>query len=236
MQRNTNNRKKQKNHRRLLASSRRLLASRRRLLVSRRRLRVFSAIAGILLLLVVLSGTTMAARQSGIQHEIADEIIRFHVLANSDSAADQKEKMQVKEAVVDALRPLLAGKETKEETKQILLENREQILEIAETAANGHEVSMELKTEWFPQKEYGEYVFPEGMYEACCIRIGEAEGHNWWCVLYPGLCFSDAVRPVVTEENEELLDRLLTEEAYDFIRYPAKTKIRLWLEFLYEKM
>lgn len=229
MRRNAKNREENKNDRRFLMPRRRLPASRRSALV-------VPGMTMMLLLLFVLTGSEVAARQSGIQREVADRIIRFHVLANSDSDADQEEKMQVKQAVVNALRPILEGGETKEETKETLEEYREQILEIAEAAANGHKVSMELKTEWFPQKEYGNFIFPEGLYEACCIRIGEAKGHNWWCILYPGLCFSDAVHPVVTEENEELLDRLLTEEAYDYIRYPAKTKIRLWLEFLFEKM
>lgn len=233
MQRNTENRRKRKSYTYPGARECRLFRS-RCCTIRYGKLRVCYGVIGIWLALFFL--TAAAARQSDIQSEIADEIIRFHVVANSDSTTDQEEKMQVKEAVVDALRPLFEGEKTKEETKQILYENREQILETAEAAANGHAVSMELKREWFPQKEYGNYVFPEGMYEACCIRIGEAKGHNWWCVLYPGLCFSDAVRPVVTEENGKLLDRLLTEEAYDFIRYPAKTKIRLWLEFLYEKM
>lgn len=201
-----------------------------------RRLPVLYIVLGVLMFFPVITSGAIAVKQTEIQSEIANEIIRFHVLANSDSVADQEEKMQVKEAVVRALRPLLEEGKTRDETKQILSENRKQILETAKAAAGGRDVSMELKKEWFPQKEYGNYVFPEGMYEACCIRIGNAKGHNWWCVLYPGLCFSDAVHPVVTEENGELLERLLTEEAYDFIRYPAKTKIRLWLEFLYEKM
>ena len=73
---------------------------------------------------------------------------------------------------------------------------------------------------------YGDCTFPEGSYETLKIEIGEARGRNWWCVLYPALCFTDAVHPVVSGEGKEELEEVLDEDTYDFILHPARTKIR----------
>ena len=85
--------------------------------------------------------------------------------------------------------------------------------------------------EWFPEKTYGTCTFPEGIYDALRVDIGQAKGHNWWCVLYPSLCFADALEPSMTEEGEEKLQQVLDEDAYDLLLHPQKLKIRFRLEF-----
>ena len=74
-------------------------------------------------------------------------------------------------------------------------------------------------------------TFPEGIYDALRVDIGQAKGHNWWCVLYPSLCFADALEPSMTEEGEEKLQQVLDEDAYDLLLHPQKLKIRFRLEF-----
>lgn len=164
-------------------------------------------------------------REQRLQREIAGEILRFHVLANSDSKEDQEEKLKVRDAVVRKLQPLLEKSSSREETEKILLQQMDMIEETAGTVVNPKKVKVSLTKDWFPEKTYGDCTFPSGEYRALRIEIGEARGHNWWCVLYPGLCFTDTVHGVVTEEGKEKLEGLLEEEAYDFILYPHKIKV-----------
>lgn len=164
-------------------------------------------------------------REQRLQREIAGEILRFHVLANSDSKEDQEEKLKVRDAVVRKLQPLLEKSSSREETEKILLQQMDMIEETAGTVVNPKKVKVSLTKDWFPEKTYGDCTFPSGEYRALRIEIGEARGHNWWCVLYPGLCFTDTVYGVVTEEGKEKLEGLLEEEAYDFILHPHKIKV-----------
>ena len=150
-------------------------------------------------------------REQRLQREIAGEILRFHVLANSDSEEDQEEKLKVRDAVVRKLQPLLEKSSSREETEKILLQQMDMIEETAGTVVNSKKVKVSLTKDWFPEKTYGDCTFPSGEYRALRIEIGEARGHNWWCVLYPGLCFTDTVHGVVTEEGKEKLEGLLEE-------------------------
>ncbi len=156
-----------------------------------------------------------------IQQGIASEIIRFHVIANSDNQEDQAVKMKVKEAVITALRPMMS------ETKDISVARNEintQMEMIKQVAidtlrANGfrYDVNVSLKQEQFPIKIYGDITLPAGSYEALCIRIGKAEGKNWWCIVFPTLCYVDETYSVVPDESKEKLEYLLTEEEYNSI-------------------
>ena len=88
-------------------------------------------------------------------------------------------------------------------------------------------VSVSLKERYFPVKKYGQYTFPEGEYEALCIEIGKAEGKNWWCVLYPRLCFVDSLYAVVPDQSEEELTGVLSEEEYNAVFKSPDTKIEV---------
>lgn len=160
-------------------------------------------------------------RQQEIQRGLAEEVFRFHVLANSDSAADQKLKMQVKEAVISYMKEELPDSENAEETKKWAKSHLDEIKAVAEAeiekAGSDYEVKAEVTNCAFPQKVYGDVTFPAGYYDALRIEIGEAEGQNWWCVLYPNLCFMDSVRAVVPDEGKEQLKEVLTEEEYEEI-------------------
>ena len=159
--------------------------------------------------------------QQEIQQGLAEEVFRFHVLANSDSAADQELKMQVKEAVISYIKEELPDSENAEETKKWAKSHLNEIEAVGEEeiekAGSDYEVKAEVTNCAFPQKVYGDVTFPAGYYDALRIEIGEAEGQNWWCVLYPNLCFMDSVRAVVPDEGKEQLKEVLTEEEYEEI-------------------
>ena len=95
---------------------------------------------------------------------------------------------------------------------------------VAEAGAD-YPVSAAVTTCWFPDKSYGDITFPAGNYEALRIEIGAAEGHNWWCVLYPGLCFMDTVNAVVPDEGKQKLKNVLTEEEYSRVTADSDFKI-----------
>jgi len=124
-----------------------------------------------------------------------EDLIRLHVLANSDSVADQQLKLKVRDGIIAYLAPYFEHTMQKADAEQIVLEHKEQLIQIAQQiiAANGADYSVDLQLGMFdfPIKAYGSLVLPAGKYEAVRVLIGKAEGQNWWCVLFPPLCFVD---------------------------------------------
>ncbi len=125
-----------------------------------------------------------------------ESLIRIHVLANSDSQADQQLKLQVKDAVVRYLQPQLEQSQSIEESRQII---QDQLPQIAQTATNtlrqagsSYDVTLQYGHFDFPVKYYGSFSLPAGNYEALRILIGQGKGQNWWCVLFPPMCFTDS--------------------------------------------
>ena len=167
---------------------------------------------------VLLYIWTMVLGNDLLQPSIASKILRFHVVANSDSEADQAVKEAVRDAVGAYLQPMLEGSVSIEETKEIVNEHLGDIIEIAVSTLeeNGfhYDVEAHITTTHFPEKTYGSYTFPKGQYQALQITIGEGKGQNWWCVLYPNMCFRGAVYEVVEEEAEIALKEVLTPWEY----------------------
>ncbi|MDF2942955.1 MAG: hypothetical protein K0S01_1813 [Herbinix sp.] len=195
-----------------------------------------------LLFLLVFSGITMWLLKTNAVHStaadlqtgIAEDIIRFHVIANSDSESDQALKLTVKDTLVANLSPYLRNADTIEQARTILSDKLAYIQKLAEDTIkqNGYSypVKVSLADTYFPLKVYGDYSFPPGTYEALRVQIGEAEGKNWWCVMFPPLCFVDETYSVVDESSKEKLKHLLTEEEYDTLiskKTPVKIKFKL---------
>lgn len=168
---------------------------------------------------------------SNLQQQIATQVLRFHIRANSDTVADQQKKLRIKQSLLEWLTPILSENTSKSETIQCIRKNLPDIRKEATCMAAPEPVTVTLQKEWFPEKTYGTCTFPEGIYDALRVDIGQAKGHNWWCVLYPSLCFADALEPSMTEEGEEKLQQVLDEDAYDLLLHPQKLKIRFRLEF-----
>lgn len=168
---------------------------------------------------------------STLQQQIATQVLRFHIRANSDTVADQQKKLRIKQSLLEWLTPILSENTSKSETIQCIRKNLPDIRKEAARMAAPEPVTVTLQKEWFPEKTYGTCTFPEGIYDALRVDIGQAKGHNWWCVLYPSLCFADALEPSMTEEGEEKLQQVLDEDAYDLLLHPQKLKIRFRLEF-----
>ncbi len=153
-----------------------------------------------------------------IQEHLAQEVLRFHILANSDSERDQSLKITVRDQVLDYLESEMPKALDVMEAKRWMRRHVDELEALSRetVAANGYDypVTAAVTTCWFPDKTYGDVTFPAGNYEALRIEIGDAQGHNWWCVLYPNLCFLDAANMVVPEESKIKLQNVLTEEEY----------------------
>ena len=185
-------------------------------------------LAGILISLLV-TGIVVNTKQSRMQQDLAKEVFRFHVLANSDSEEDQALKMQVKEAVIAYMKEEIPSSDSVEMTKEWAKSHLDAIVNLAEAVlleeGYAYEVTAEVTTCDFPEKTYGDITFPSGEYEALRIEIGEAKGQNWWCVLYPNLCFIDAVHAVVPEEGKKDLKKVLEEDTYEMVTATSRFKI-----------
>ena len=165
-----------------------------------------------------------------IQQSIAHKILRFHVLANSDSDADQNVKKQVRDAVGTYLRPYLEECSDMEMTREVVNEHMQEVIEVSKDVLrdNGftYNVTAEITHTDFPEKVYGEYTFPAGEYEALEIRLGNGEGHNWWFVLYPNMCFKGTVYEVVEDEACKELKEVLSPKEYETVFNKGNYEIR----------
>ncbi|WP_411169019.1 stage II sporulation protein R [Clostridium sp. MB05] len=152
-----------------------------------------------------------------VYEDIVNEIIRFHVIANSDSEEDQNLKLKVRDKVIEYVSGNLKNCQDLSEARKFIIDNKDNIEYIARSVVseNGYsyEVTSMLSRESFPDKAYGDLIFPQGEYEAYRILIGESKGQNWWCVMFPPLCFVDGTKDAVDSKNIE--EMLINEKKYD---------------------
>lgn len=189
--------------------------------------------SGILIIIGIfnLNNNKVIAQNNNeeIIHNISEKLIRFHVLANSNNDADQKLKMRVKDEVISYISPKLKSVQTLDEARNILIENNKEIIKLATEfiKKNGYnyEVTTTLGRENFPDKIYGNVVLPQGEYEAFRILIGEAKGENWWCVMFPPLCFVDVTKGQISyNETDEKMKEVLNEEEYKLVTKQREEK------------
>ena len=170
-----------------------------------------------------------------VQEGIAGKIFRLHVVANSDKEEDQELKLDVKKTVVDYLSRRLGSGADLEETREYVLENLPEIeqaaLKTIEEQGKDYPISAVVEKTYFPDKTYGDCTFPAGEYEALNIRIGKGVGKNWWCVLYPSLCFIDDTWGIVSREKKEELREILTEEEFRAVLEDPEEKKKVRIEF-----
>lgn len=168
------------------------------------------------------------------QQHLAGEVFRFHVLANSDSDSDQALKIAVKSRIIEYMKEQLPESGSAQETKEWAVAHEDELRETAEAKIReeGYDYPAQVKVEecYFPDKTYGDVMFPAGDYEALRIEIGEANGKNWWCVLYPNLCFVDATHAVVPDEGKEELEEVLDEDDYEMVTATSEFKVK-WYFF-----
>lgn len=177
----------------------------------------------ILLLIVSVLFLLLSAYSyvNAVSNNLADSVFRLHVIANSDSKTDQELKYKVRDSLIEYMNTLTNDMNSKEEVIKIAKAHLEDFKEIAQNVVkeNGYnyDVNVEIGNFSFPTKTYGDISFPAGFYDALKVEIGKAEGQNWWCVMFPPLCFVDVTSGVVPEESKENLEENLGDEEYELI-------------------
>ncbi|MBF8982480.1 stage II sporulation protein R [Lutibacter sp. B2] len=172
------------------------------------------------------------------QKSYKDQLIRFHVLANSDSPKDQALKLKVRDRIINEMNPKFEASSSLEESKEMITENIPGLEKIAreEIIGNGYDydVKIALGDFPFPTKNYGSITLPAGNYQALRVEIGEAEGANWWCVLFPPLCFVDMKNGLTDERTKQEMQNVLTKEEFNMIntassedKMPIKLKFKI---------
>lgn len=161
---------------------------------------------------------------------ISDKVLRFHVIAKSNSENDQRRKLLVRDAVGAWMELKLQHAKDRADCEQIIDENMDQIRAVAEQTleqdGEAEQVRVQLANVEFPDKVYGDYTFPAGTYRALQIIIGDGEGHNWWCVLYPNLCFSSEGYDVTGEKAKQELTQVLSATEYQTLLREHRYRLR----------
>lgn len=160
------------------------------------KLRRWEAAVFLALGLTLLTGVWSSASSSAL----SDRVLRLHVVANSDSQADQALKLQVRDAVLAAATPLVAQADSPAQAEAALLPHLEQLAQagaqVLAQAGCSDAIAVSIENQWFPTKTYTDFALPAGVYRALRVVIGEGQGQNWWCVVFPPLCLAS-----VTEET-----------------------------------
>ena len=212
---------------------------------------ILSVCAACLLFYVLCDCEEIRAQRAidKTQEKLAKEVLRFHVLANSDSNEDQKVKRQVRDAVLvyrsrllksdgnkdtsadaDSMEQEVSRAEAERLVREYLPEFEQEVNRVLKKAGVNYRAKAVLADVYFPEKYYGNICFPKGWYRALEIRLGKATGHNWWCVLYPNLCFLDKTCAVVSDEGKEDLKGVLTDEEYQLLTDNKELKVK-WFFF-----
>ena len=189
----------------------------------------------LMVFLTAMNG--LRRKEEALASRIAPKVLRFHVLANSDSPKDQALKLEVKDLLLDTIRQGL-GSETAQGPEQGAgnpppegpgTEAGDSLTK-DQTASYGFSYGADIRLEQclFPEKTYGDMTFPAGTYDAVRVLLGEGKGKNFWCVLYPSLCYVDSTHAVMPEDSRDQLKALLPEDDFSALmraRHPSALRL-----------
>lgn len=187
-------------------------------------------------LLFIYTSVCAISYAKNISTNISDSVFRLHVIANSDSTEDQNLKYTVRDNLLVYMNELCKSCTTKEEAIKLVNENKDRFKDIAVNIIkeNGYSynVNINIGNFEFPTKTYGDISLPAGYYDALRVEIGEAKGQNWWCVMFPPLCFVDISSGIVPEESKEQLRNNLSDEEFALISNNSDSNIKFKFKLL----
>ena len=181
----------------------------------------------IMFLLFVYVLIAASSYTKAVCTDIANNVFRLHVIANSDSEEDQKLKYIVRDSILSYVNGILENINNKEDVALTINNHIDEIKNIAQQAVYNegftYDVEIEVGNFKFPTKTYGNISFPPGSYDALRVKIGNASGKNWWCVMFPPLCFVDVSSGIVPEDSKELMESNLSSEDYALVSSSKNT-------------
>lgn len=196
-------------------------------------------VKSVIILTILLCVYTFLCAYSYVQaisSDLSESVFRLHVIANSDSEEDQNLKYIVRDNLLQYMNEICKGCTSKEEAINLAKENLVAFEEIALNTIKeqgfDYTVNVTIGNFEFPTKTYGDISFPAGMYDALKVEIGEAQGQNWWCVMFPPLCFVDVSSGVVDESSKELLENEMSEEEFALISDSSNSDINFKFKLL----
>ncbi len=158
---------------------------------------------------------------STVSTDIADNVFRLHIVANSDSEEDQNLKLIVRDNILNYMKEIASDVESKDEAIYVINSHLDDFYDIASTtisdAGYDYDVRLSVGEFDFPTKEYGDISLPAGLYDALKIEIGDANGHNWWCVMFPTLCFVDVSSGSLDTDSKAILESNLSDEEFALV-------------------
>ena len=167
---------------------------------------------------------------TAISGNISEAVFRLHVIANSDTSEDQSLKLKVRDSLIKYMNTICSNCNTKQEAISIAKKHQSEFQKIAEQTIqnNGYNYSVKINIDnfYFPTKNYGDISLPAGLYDALKVEIGSAKGQNWWCVMFPSLCFIDISSGVIDDDSKENLEENLEQESYSIISENKKSDIK----------
>ena len=196
----------------------------------------FKMILILSFLLFIYASICALSYANNMSYNISDTVFRLHVIANSDSKEDQDLKYKVRDSLIDYMNNLCKNCKTKQEAIELVKKYQDNFKQIAieriQKEGYTYDVSIEIGNFEFPTKQYGDISLPAGFYDALKVEIGEAKGQNWWCVMFPPLCFVDISSGIVSEESKEYLQDNMTEEEYALVSDNSSSDIKFKFKIL----
>lgn len=192
----------------------------------------FKRIVIITLLLCLFVYVCVISYVETVSNDISESVFRLHVIANSDTSEDQSLKYKVRDDLIEYMNTISANASSKSEAIEIAKEHRDDFYNIAKKTIedNGYayDVAISIGNFDFPTKKYGDISLPAGSYDALRVEIGNASGQNWWCVMFPPLCFVDVSSGIVPEDSKETIKNSLSnEEEYILVNQEKNVDIKL---------
>ena len=194
--------------------------------------------SGIVLSLLLILYTFICANNyvRAVSSDISNSVFRLHVIANSDSDADQNLKYKVRDSLLDYMNSLCTNIASKEDAIAIVRNHKKDFeniaLEVIHQEGFNYPVNINIGNFEFPTKSYGNISLPSGMYDALRVEIGNATGQNWWCVMFPSLCFIDISSGVVEDDSKSLLKDNLSEESYTIVSEKSNSVVKFKFKLL----
>ena len=173
---------------------------------------------------------------NAVSANISSSVFRLHVIANSDSAEDQNLKYLVRDALIDYMNSVSKNSNSKDEAISIAYQHKSDFYKIAKKVINDngydYNVNIRIGNFAFPTKNYGDISLPAGYYDALKVEIGNASGQNWWCVMFPPLCFVDISTGIVPEDSKETIKDSLHTEEYNLINNAQTADVKFKFKLL----
>lgn len=189
------------------------------------RMKIWEASLLLALCFSLCLGTWAQAKQSSL----SSSLVRLHVIAVSDDEYEQALKLRVRDGVLSYISPKLRDVKSAQQAQEIIKNELDGIKAAAESSAEGRSVEVTLSQEYYPTRNYEKFSLPAGKYQSLRVILGEGEGHNWWCVVFPPLCISAAEQEQAVESMSEDMRGIVTEE--DGYEYKFRI-LELWGELM----